>query len=119
MPKSQISRKGFERIGSPNSDSCILSCSVPAPHVSPFLNTVNPESSDPPTAILCAQTLKEFTIISSVFVRHAYQLISMYKMNFRTDMFFFFWGGGGLTGEGRLSQNSYFLEGAYQRVGAN
>ena len=55
---------------------------------------MNPDSFDPPTAILSGQALNEFTIISSVFARHAYQLISMYKMNYRTGIVFL-WGGGG------------------------
>ena len=49
---------------------------------------MNPDSFDPPTAILSGQALKEFTIISSVFARHAYQLISIYKMNYRTGIVF-------------------------------
>ena len=76
---------------------------------------MNPESSDLPTAILCAQTLKEFTIISFVFVRHAYQLTLIYKMNYRTDIVFFFGGGtqwgGALIREGHLFQRSYFRRG--------
>ena len=70
---------------------------------------MNPESSDPPTAILCAQTLKEFTIISFLFVRHAYQLTLIYKINYRTDIVFFF--EEALSGEGRLlERGTYFKD---------
>ena len=83
---------------------------------------MNPESSDLPTEILNAQKLKEFTIVSFVFVKHAYQLISIYKMNYCTDIVFFFWGGGGgqwggtlifggaVFRDGRLSESGRSLD---------
>ena len=65
---------------------------------------MNPESSDPLTPTISAQTLKESTIISFVFVRHAHQLISIYKMNYRTDIVFFLGGGGAQWEEALISK---------------
>ena len=50
-----------------------------------------------------------------LFVRHVHWLISIYKMNYQSDIVNFllgaYWGGGGaLIGEGRSFRKSYFLD---------